>query len=473
MVSDTDSTRTSNRQFQVLRVRLLTSYIGVVLAVLGVSLFTVYEVVAYNLNRQLNNHLFSLATSSAQAMGLIEHEYAELVADSEAGANGSLSPEELSQPLTLDRLKDAYGGPSLQLQLPENFASQPQGIEWYDNNRIPIVREGQLFADWPLPQRLSSARIVQKQGMRTMSLAATAIGENGEPFILGYVRVSYSIVALKAELRRLKWGLGLGFIVAAGVAALSTAWLTTQSLQPVVNSFDQLKRFTADAAHELRSPLTVVRGAIALIESHPERVHPNDLQTLLAAASASKQMSQSIDRMLLLARLDGQADLNTSEWRPVEVDEILEDTLALIEIEAQRRDIQLSTNLAPDIRVSGNPEQLKLLLANILENALQYTPANGTVDVSVSRSSQTAIIEIQDTGIGIAPDQLSSVFNRFWRADAARACRKHGSGLGLAIAKSIARVHEGKISVTSQLGTGTTFCITLPSPSSLYRDRAA
>jgi hypothetical protein len=283
-----------------------------VLAILGVSLATVYEVVAYSLGRQLNEHLLSLAASSAGAMGLIEHEYEELTEASTKG-NSEQHRDRLPSPMTLDRLRDAYRGQSIRLGVPNQFDTMHQGIEWFDETRSLLVREGKFFANWSLPPTPMPTKVfVQRPGIRTVSIAVYAVGNSGDRHITGYVRVSHSTAAVNAELQRLRWSLGLGLIVAAGLATLSTAWLTNVSLQPTANSFEQLKRFTADAAHELRNPLTIVRGAIALIQSHPERVHPDDFQKLVTAAGASEQMSRSIDDLLLLARLDGKTDVGSS-----------------------------------------------------------------------------------------------------------------------------------------------------------------
>jgi signal transduction histidine kinase len=146
---------------------------------------------------------------------------------------------------------------------------------------------------------------------------------------------------------------------------------------------------------------------------------------------------------------------------------MLKDLIDLAELEASQRDIQLISHLLPGVRVLGHPEQLKRLFANLLNNALYYTPAKGTVLVSVQCFANTATIDIEDTGMGIASDSLSSIFERFWRSEEARAGRKNGSGLGLAIAQSIAQAHGGRIEVTSQLGIGSRFRVRLPSSASL------
>jgi two-component system, OmpR family, manganese sensing sensor histidine kinase len=112
--------------------------------------------------------------------------------------------------------------------------------------------------------------------------------------------------------------------------------------------------------------------------------------------------------------------------------------------------------------VRGKGAELSRLFRNIIENALQYTPSGGTVSVTMLRERQNVSVEIKDTGVGIASENLASIFDRFWRADKARVRRAGGMGMGLAIARAIAEHHQGKISVMSQVGIGSCFTIKLP-----------
>jgi len=112
--------------------------------------------------------------------------------------------------------------------------------------------------------------------------------------------------------------------------------------------------------------------------------------------------------------------------------------------------------------VQAEAAQLRRLFSNLLENALQYTPKGGSVSVDLTVQGAIALVKVGDTGIGIAPDQISLIFHRFWRAELARSHRETGTGLGLAIAKAIAQTHGGEITVTSQVGVGTCFTVKLP-----------
>ncbi|MEA5498845.1 ATP-binding protein [Limnoraphis robusta Tam1] len=129
---------------------------------------------------------------------------------------------------------------------------------------------------------------------------------------------------------------------------------------------------------------------------------------------------------------------------------------------AEQAQISLKSQLISNIEVYGDVSQLQRLFTNLLTNALQYTPSGGTVIVSLQRMGTHALVSIEDTGIGIAPDQLPHIFDRFWRADQARSQYEDGCGLGLAIAKTITQRHGGKIIVTSKPSIGSCFQVYLP-----------
>ena len=467
MALDIDSTLTSNPQFRKLRLRLLLSFLGVLVAILGAGMAAAYQAVVYGLNRQMDDHLLSLASSSAHTMDIVKHEYEELESNEHYRPYGNRNSDGALLPMTLAQLMEKYEG-TVSSIFPDNFHYAPQGVEWYDETRRLLIREGSLFADWALPETIAPAGVtVTQQGIRTFTLPTYILKQNGEPLMTGYIRVSHSSASLETELRYLGWSLGLGYVVALGLTAIGGTWLTAQSLKPIASSFEQLKQFTADAAHELRSPLTIIKASIALVQNHPERVHPADAQKLATAASACDQMARLVEDLLLLARLDGKTATMAQEWRAVPIDEVLEDMMEMADIEASQRKINLKSHLLPEISVLGDAEQLKRLFTNLLGNALQYTPEGGTVTVAMKRLSEEIVVSVQDTGIGISPEHLPLIFDRFWRADQARTHREEGTGMGLAIARTIAQAHGGDIAVSSQLGKGSNFQVQLPVTPSL------
>jgi signal transduction histidine kinase len=151
----------------------------------------------------------------------------------------------------------------------------------------------------------------------------------------------------------------------------------------------------------------------------------------------------------------------TSAEVPLDLEAILKSLVELFEPQAQAKGISLKPELTPRLYTLGDTVQLNRLFSNLIENAMQYTPTGGQIYVRAHRQGRQIQVEVQDTGIGIAPEDINKVFDRFWRADQARACRSGGNGLGLAIAKAITDRHEGEIDVNSELGQGTTFTVHL------------
>jgi heavy metal sensor kinase len=227
-------------------------------------------------------------------------------------------------------------------------------------------------------------------------------------------------------------------------------------------SFEEIRRFTADAAHELRTPITVLRteAEVALksprAPEHYRDVLENQLEEL-------ERLSRLAERLLFLCRED--AGLVPAARSSVDLRKIAEDVDEHMRVVAEEKGVTL--HLAADARCAaeGDEELLRRLLFNLVDNAIKFTPAGGTVKVEASHSETGARIVVADSGVGIAPDHLPHVFQRFYRVDPARGPDASGSGLGLAIARSIAETHGGFIAIESSLGAGTRVVLTLPNKS--------
>jgi len=243
---------------------------------------------------------------------------------------------------------------------------------------------------------------------------------------------------------------------------LGGLWLTQKAVEPIEQSFQQLKQFTADASHELRSPLMAITASVDVMRNHPERIHPKDAKKLAAIASATDQMSHLSEDLLFLARNDSKVSTPSRDKSIISLNQILQNLLELLEPFAQDKEVTLQSQWLATVSVVGDESQLIRLFCNLLENAIQYTPTQGKVDLILAKTNRFAIVSVKDTGIGIEREQLPFVFDRFWRADKARSRREGGTGLGLAIAAAIAQRHGGKITVTSEIGVGSCFQVRLP-----------
>lgn len=428
----------SSPQFQALTWRLLSSYLVAMGAVVGISTVAIYHSVSSSLYQRLDRELFTLADAAAHNLPNILK-------------TGTVTPERIP------RLLDNDGD----LDIPwQDLQQEQQSVEWFDANRRLLGKAGKQFPTHPPGENFQTW---QQDKIRTLTVPVYAPA-GAKPSLLGYVRVSESFEDEQEELKRLLIGMEWGGLIAIILIGSSGWWLTQRSLYPIEQSFCQLKQFTADASHELRSPLTAIRTAVEVMQSHPERVHPADVKKLETIASATQQMGNLVDDLLLLARTDTTAHLPGTAIS-IPLDELLEDLVLSLQPQAITKGVALTLSELPEIQVRGDAVQLRRLFVNLIENALHYTPVGGTVKVSsmeLDSSHESALIQVQDTGIGIAPDHLPYIFDRFWRADQARSRREGGTGLGLAIAKAIAQIHGGKITVTSQVGVGSCFQVELP-----------
>jgi two-component system OmpR family sensor kinase len=225
------------------------------------------------------------------------------------------------------------------------------------------------------------------------------------------------------------------------------------TLERLERLFNAQRRFVADVSHELRTPLTTIQGNLDLIQRMG-----SDPDSMNAMRSEVNRMARLIGDLLLLARADsGNLPMNETT---VDLDSLVMDVFQQGRILGPQLQFKLET-LEP-VRVRGDADRLKQLLLNLVTNAIKYTPAGGTVTMSLTLQDGMARASVSDTGIGIPKSDLESIFDRFYRVDKARSRDMGGTGLGLSIAQWIARSHHGRILAESEEGKGSTFTLYLP-----------
>jgi len=228
-------------------------------------------------------------------------------------------------------------------------------------------------------------------------------------------------------------------------------------LASLEEAYSAQQRFTADASHELRAPLTAIRGNLDLLDRIRDMPADERRQTLTHVRREVERLSRLVNDLLALARADAGQALET---RPVELDALLVDAHRQARSLARGVSVHLG-NLEPAV-VQGDEDRLRELLLILVDNALRYTPEGGTVTLWLKHEQPWAVVGVEDTGIGIEPEDLPHVFDRFWRADKARSRDSGGTGLGLAIAKWIVDHHGGELVVESTPGKGSRFSVCLP-----------
>ena len=324
-------------------------------------------------------------------------------------------------------------GAALEPELHRVLGAPNEGLAWLDGR-------GRTLAETGVPA--TQPAIVQRLRVDD---------DNAHGWIVA--TISNDRVAL--ALRQLDLGLLLGIAVAVVVGGLIITGVSMRAVARVESALERVHRFTGDAAHELRTPLAVIAGnASDLAFGGDEAGRERSLANIRHAA---RQMRDLMNGLLILARAGEDVTL---DLHVIDLGACVEDVAASYRVEAAARELRLNVTRLEHPALYGRPEQVTRIVANLVENALRYTPAHGSIDIACRTERRTAIVEVADSGVGIATENLERVFDRFWRAPGARP--GEGSGLGLAIARSLARGHGGDVSVRSRIGAGSTFTIRLP-----------
>ncbi len=322
--------------------------------------------------------------------------------------------------------------------------------------------------------------------------------------VLGYLRVSHPWFEVTKPVRQLVRDLVLGTgLMVAAVAAIGW-FLSGLAMEPVRESYQRLKQFTADASHELRSPIAIIQTNVQVALADPNPDPRSQQQHLKVVERLTRRLGRLVDDLLFLARQD--SGIVQARCTSVALDSLLQDVLEEQQTLAEEKGIQLELSViepiaksvspspltnqsgAPSVSLSSSTtaiapsqllthdgwqtlhadrDQLARLFTNLVGNALQYTPTGGTVMVKLQplrRSGNASLqVMISDTGVGIPAEALPRLFDRFYRIDQARTqASTVGSGLGLAIAQAIVENHQGTIQIDSTPGQGTAVTVTLP-----------
>jgi len=225
------------------------------------------------------------------------------------------------------------------------------------------------------------------------------------------------------------------------------------------DSFRHISRFSADVSHELRTPLTILRGELESLTQF-EHLSPGALEIVGSALEEIARLSKIVNQLLEISRLEaGEA---TKEVSVVNLGELAISTAEQMRLLGDEKSIHLEYLISSGVMVVGNPSLLKQVIVNLLDNAIKYTPSEGSVELRVEIQGSKAVLEVRDTGIGIPANALPHICERFYRADKARSRHSGGAGLGLSIVKSICAAQGGELSIFSSEGEGTRVRIDMP-----------
>ncbi len=294
--------------------------------------------------------------------------------------------------------------------------------------------------------------------------------------VMGYLRVSHPWFEVTKPSRQLIVDLSIGIVIMLISVAAIGWFLSGLAIEPVRESYQRLKQFTADASHELRNPIAMIQTNVQVALADPEPIPQHYHQQLQIVERLTRRLGRLVDDLLFLARQD--SGIVQPHFVSVPLDALLMDVIEEQQLIAASKDITITLDIiepvinttaetAEDIfTLQGDWDELARLFTNLVSNAVQYTPPGGKIGVKLQqmgRNNHSQLqVKVSDTGIGIPENALPEIFHRFYRVDSSRTHSKvAGSGLGLAIAGAIVEHHQGQIQIDSKLNQGTTVTVTL------------
>jgi signal transduction histidine kinase len=428
LVTEALSSRGGIQRLVRLRLRLTIWYVatfGLIILLLGGGLFAV---IRYQLSKQLDDSLHSATQELVRAARIREVEA--------AGARGRVidAVDELNIPDRTLFLLDPRGNP----------VKPDTAADWIRSAARRAGSLGQITVERETPAqeilRLHALRFRLASG-RTLVAVAVAdqieLEDRYADLIAAFAAAAFAALVLVAA---------GGFL------------LVRKSTAPIERSMIFMRRFMADAAHELRTPITVLRTRVDVALQQP-RDADHYVSALNGVEAEARRLGGIVDSLLVLARADsGERQIERERFF---LDDVAIDAAGAARVVARKKGVEVTVEEFEEAPIVGDPALIRQLIMILLDNAVKFTDSGGEVRVRVSLHDGVPTFGVQDTGIGIKREDLSRVFQRFFRGETARS-RTDGAGLGLSIARWIAREHGAEISLTSEPGQGTRVVVTFP-----------
>lgn len=248
-------------------------------------------------------------------------------------------------------------------------------------------------------------------------------------------------------------------VISLFILLFISIYLTNKTIKPLKESFEKQKRFIADASHELKTPLAIIRTNTSVILSNKDASVSNNIKWLNYINNQTERMGKLIDEMLTLAKLD---NLNEQiNFMSFNFSDLVNNILLTFEAVIFENNIKLESYIEDDIHIKGDKENIKKVFIILLDNAIKYTNNNGEIYIELKQDKNKIKLTVKNTGDGIKEEDLEKIFERFYRVDDSRERKTGGYGLGLSIAKSIIESHKGKIYAKSNLNEDTSFIVEL------------
>ncbi len=274
------------------------------------------------------------------------------------------------------------------------------------------------------------------------------------------IYVGKDVTALYSGLKKATIALIILGVLSLILASIIGHIMAGRAMIPMSEAYKRQKQFAADASHELRTPLAVIMASADLLLADKSIENPILREVIEDLKGEVKKMSKLVSDLLTIARSDNNAI--KIKIQKLDLGELLEQNIRMMTPLAEKKGVELSGVNIRKCYIQGDEQKIKQLILILVDNAIKYTLSGGKVLVKLEKAGDSnAIFSVQDSGIGIAPEDQERIFERFYRVDKARSREMGGNGLGLSIAMEILKIHGGKISVKSELGVGTKFTVEL------------
>lgn len=326
-----------------------------------------------------------------------------------------------------------------------SFRVEPFILEYMNAETIPSGEIG-VFS-YPNENGRTTRVMITARKIRVGEVEQTAyVGKDVTALYSGLHKATYMLILLGI----------LALLMASAVGHV----MAGRAIIPMKEAYEKQKQFAADASHELRTPLAVVMASADLLLADKSIENPILREVIEDLKSEVKKMSKLVSDLLMVARSDNNA--LKLKIQKLNLGDLLEQNIRMMKPLAEKKGVTLEGVELRRVMIQGDEQKIKQLILILVDNAIKYTADGGKVLVTLeSADDERVIFSVQDSGIGIAPEDQEKIFERFYRVDKARSREMGGNGLGLSIATEILRLHGGKISVESELGVGTKFTVEL------------
>lgn len=424
----------SNKLFSNLRIRLTLQYSLIFGVIILAIVFASYAFTWWSI----------LAIEKQELHAKVIHEAEEWVSSKEAPVNeNELASEEM-----LAYFVEPDGKTIILNQMGNGYIGQ-------------ILMDKQK--DWPTLQEHPTRmlRMHSKDRAKHYRYLAAICEVKDKGTTIGYLYMFENMETYySAGLRTLK-KLVLLFILLFGLACFGSFWLAGRNLQPISQAYDRQKQFTADASHEMRTPLAVMKLGVQGIEADEgNKLSSFSAETLSMLEQEVDRLTKLTENLMTLARSDNNS--LSPDFKIIDLSDICMRVYSQLQIIATEKNIILNHQISPNINIYGDNENITRLLIILLDNAIKYSEPYTEINFSLTANKNTTLIQIADHGIGITDEDKLKIFERFYRVDKARSRSMGGLGLGLSLAKAIVEQHRGKIWIEDNKPQGSIFTVQLP-----------